>query len=96
MGLGGCVRDAQELFVAGFSRVRPKASSVLGAELEAMREGINFASKWGLVPCTLESDSQSAVNLLQTKDLVASEEGSVAEDISDLVHQSESSITFIK
>lgn len=96
MGLGGCIRDSRGNFVVGFSKPKLKAASVLGAELEALREGINFASIWGFVPCVLESDSRTAISLMCSRDPVTAEEGFTIDDIRAMVGRSSSIFSFIR
>ena len=71
------------------------ALSVLGgfspavAEALAILRGLSFAREVGLFPCTVESDAQVVVNLINSTTFPLSEIGLVIRDICNFLHDNQ-------
>ena len=95
-GIGGCIRDADGGVCLAFCSHIHNTSSVLAAELIAIREGIIVATRCGFTSCEIETDSLTAVKLLRDGGKNVKEEGLIAEDIISISLQCNFSFHFIR
>ncbi|KAK2649550.1 hypothetical protein Ddye_017039 [Dipteronia dyeriana] len=81
VSLGIIIRDCDGCVMA--SSVQPLSCRVSAqvAEALAMLKGLNFAIEFGLVPCTLESDTKVIVDLVNVNTVPCSDVGLIIGDI---------------
>ncbi|KAK2640696.1 hypothetical protein Ddye_028491, partial [Dipteronia dyeriana] len=80
-GIGLIVRDCSEDVLASCALSVMGGFSSVVAEAMTIRRGISFACEVGLFPCTIESDAQLVVKLINSNSFPLSEIGLVISDI---------------
>lgn len=85
---GGILRGEDGEWVAGFSG-KLGAATITLAELIALREGLKLAATLSVVKLQIESDSQTAVQLVKGGDVELHPYGQVVSDCRSLMHSFE-------
>ncbi|KAK2635571.1 hypothetical protein Ddye_030363 [Dipteronia dyeriana] len=80
-GIGLIVRDCSGDVLASCALSVMGGFSLAVAEATTIRRGISFACEVGLFPCTIESDAQLVMNLINSNSFPLSEIGLVISDI---------------
>ncbi|KAK2661753.1 hypothetical protein Ddye_000327 [Dipteronia dyeriana] len=81
IGIGIIIRDSNRVVMASRSRIIFVGYSLQIAEAVAVLRGIQFALDTGFRCCTIESDAQVIVNLINSKSCILSDVGLIIDDI---------------
>ncbi|KAL5774840.1 hypothetical protein ACOSP7_012397 [Xanthoceras sorbifolium] len=84
VGLGVVIRDSKGLVMLSSSRNLDACYSPNIAEAKAILFGMQLAIDSGLLPAVVESDSSSVISLINAKNSIFTDIGSILADIFDL------------